>query len=390
MKGVFKPKGDDEEAAPFFPGTPRKDWTLGVIRIVTAVVIFTSGAVLGLSLSTKVTRFYYPSQTELFFPHAFYTATCDSDCLNFRDFVRPRQLYHDMTDEQLLWRASMEPKREEYPYEREPKVAFMFLTRGPLPLAPLWERFFQGHEDHYSIYVHTLPDYTLNVSRYSVFYGRQIPSKVVKWGSVSLVDAERRLLANALLDFSNQRFVLLSESCIPIFNFPQVYRYLINSAHSFVESYDENSPRGRGRYSKWMYPTIKLHHWRKGSEWFELDRKLATVMVAETKYLPVFRRYCRPSCYPDEHYIPTYLNMFYGPLNSNRTVTWVDWSRGGPHPATFGSGDVTPDFIRSIQNNGTRCTYNGKPTSLCYLFARKFAPSALESLLNISATVMKY
>lgn len=71
----------------------------------------------------------------------------------------------------------------------------------------------------------------------------------VEWGSVTLVDAERRLLANALLDFSNERFVLLSDSCIPLYNFSTVYKYLIGSIHSFVGSYDDPSRYGRGRYS---------------------------------------------------------------------------------------------------------------------------------------------
>jgi hypothetical protein len=54
----------------------------------------------------------------------------------------------------------------------------MFLTHGPLPLAPLWERFFRGNEDRYSIYVHTMPLYRANFTSDSVFYRRQIPSKV--------------------------------------------------------------------------------------------------------------------------------------------------------------------------------------------------------------------
>jgi hypothetical protein len=33
----------------------------------------------------------------------------------------------------------------------------------------------------------------------------------VVWGRISMVDAERRLLANALRDTSNQQFVLLSD-----------------------------------------------------------------------------------------------------------------------------------------------------------------------------------
>lgn len=228
----------------------------------------------------------------------------------------------------------------------------------------------------------------MNVS--SLSYQLSLPIQGVQWGSISLLDAEKRLLANALLDFSNERFILLSESCIPIFNFPTVYQYLTSSNHSFVESFDEPTPRGRGRYRRQMAPQIKLYHWRKGSEWFELNRELALNIVADLKYYSIFMKHCRPSCYPDEHYIPTYINMFHGALNSNRTITWVDWSRGGPHPAMFGRGDITVNFIQSIRNNGTICKHNFVPTSVCFLFARKFAPSTLEALLNISSTVLKF
>lgn len=214
--------------------------------------------------------------------------------------------------------------------------------------------------------------------------------QAVSWGTVTLADAERRLLANALLDFSNERFVLLSESCIPVYNFPTVYKYLTNSAHSFVESYDDPSRYGRGRYSRSMLPDIQLKHWRKGSQWFELKRALAVYIVSDTRYYSLFRKYCKPACYPDEHYIPTFLNMFHASLNSNRTVTWVDWSMLGPHPATYGRDNITVGFIQAIRNNGSLCGYNSDTTSLCYLFARKFDPTALEPLLNLSSEVMNF
>ncbi|XP_028078094.1 uncharacterized protein LOC114279986 [Camellia sinensis] len=128
------------------------------------------------------------------------------------EYQKPTHVTHDMSDEELLWRASMTPKIRKFPFKRVPKVAFMFLTRGPVLLAPLWELFFNGHEGFYSIYVHSDPSFNQSEPENSVFHGRRIPSKKVQWGSVSMVEAERRLLANALLDFSNQRFVLLSES----------------------------------------------------------------------------------------------------------------------------------------------------------------------------------
>jgi hypothetical protein len=67
--------------------------------------------------------------------------------------------------------------------------------------------------------------------------------------------------------------------------------------------------------------------------------------------------------------------MFHGSQNSNRTTTWVDWSKGGPHPATYEKANITKDLIQTIRNNGTLCRYNSEMTSVCYLFARKFAPS---------------
>jgi len=41
--------------------------------------------------------------------------------------------------------------------------------------------------------------------------GMVILSLQVTWGKISMVDAERRLLANALQDIDNQHFVLLSD-----------------------------------------------------------------------------------------------------------------------------------------------------------------------------------
>ncbi|CAO2210377.1 unnamed protein product [Urochloa humidicola] len=385
--------GDEE--SDYFPPTPRKDWSTGLLKLVTATVIFMGGVVLGLSVSGSVARYYYnASHAELFFPSTTYGCDPrDRDCglgLAFRAFVHPPRLAHSMTDDELFWRASLVPKAEEFPFQRVPKVAFLFMTRGPIPFAPLWDKFFRGHQGLYSVYVHTVPEYKLNVSKSSAFYGRQIPSEEVSWGSITLVDAEKRLLANALLDFSNERFVLLSESCIPVFNFPTVYEYLINSAHSFVESYNIDTPQCAGRYNRRMAPHIMADQWRKGSEWFELNRELAVQVVADYKYYSIFRKHCRPSCYPDEHYIPTYLHLFHGPLNANRTITWVDWSRGGPHPASYGAADITPEFIQAIRNNGTQCFYNSKPTSVCYLFARKFAPNALGRLMNLTSTVLDF
>lgn len=211
----------------------------------------------------------------------------------------------------------------------------------------------------------------------------------VRWGENSMIEAERRLLGNALLDFSNQRFVLLSESCIPLFNFNTIYTYLMNSTKTFVEAYDQPGEVGRGRYRSKMRPQISLSQWRKGSQWFQIDRFLALQIVSDHHYFPVFLKYCNPNCYSDEHYLPTFISIKFWKRNSNRTLTWVDWSKGGAHPSRFYRNHVTNEFLNKLRF-GTSCEYNGHTTNICHLFARKFTTHALGRLLRFAPKLMQF
>lgn len=310
--------------------------------------------------------------------------------VGLESYLNPPELMHDMTDEELIWRASMVPKVRDYPFERIPKVAFMFLTRGPVVLSPLWDRFFKGNEGLYTIYVHS-SDSAANATEPedSVFHGRRIPSKGVEWGKVNMIEAERRLLANALMDFTNQRFVLLSEACIPLYNFSTVYSYLTNSKHNFVESYDLEGPVGRGRYSPKMAPVVDIEEWRKGSQWFEMDRDLAIEVISDKMYFSVFHDFCDGQCYADEHYLPTFVTKKFGEGNANRTLTFVDWAKGGPHPTKYTRNDVTEEFLEKLRNDRS-CEYNGKKNQICHLFARKFTSHALDRLLRIAPKLMQF
>ncbi|KAE8696418.1 putative Cc-nbs-lrr resistance protein [Hibiscus syriacus] len=263
----------------------------------------------------------------------------------------PSNLMHDMNDTELLWRALFVPQIKE---------------------------FFKGHEGLYSIYIHALPSYTDGYPPSSVFYRRQILSQIVEWGRMSMCEAERRLLANALLDISNEWFILLSESCIPLYNFSIIYYYISRSKHSFMGSFDEPGPYGRGCYNHRMQPEVTLSQWRKGSQWFEVNRKLAIDIIKDTTYYPKFKEFCRPACYVDEHYFPTML-----------TIQSPHLSRGGAHPATFGKADITESIFKRIFERQS-CLYNGQPSTTCYLFASEFAPSALDPLLGLTSNVFGY
>ncbi|KAL8249763.1 hypothetical protein R6Q59_006631 [Mikania micrantha] len=300
-------------------------------------------------------------------------------------FTDSSGVWHSMSDDQLFEKAARVPRFIVYPS----KVAFMFLTRGSLPLGLFWERFFKGHDGLFTIYLHTSPDFNYEYPTSSVFYKRRIPSKHVQWGKPTMIDAERRLIANALLDFSNQRFILLSETCIPLFNFTTIYNYLINANQSFLGSFDDPRRVGRGRYNKRMAPTITLQDWRKGSQWFEINRELAVQIISDKLYYHVFQDHCLPPCYMDEHYLPTLVNKVCPRLTTNRTVTWTDWSGGGSHPATFKKISITEAFLNKVRYE-SNCSYNGGNSSICFLFARKFHPSTLEPLLKIGPSLFGF
>ena len=106
------------------------------------------------------------------------TSSSTSTRVGLREYLKPPSLRHDMDDEELLWRASMAPKARAIPFDFTAKVAFMFLVRGDVTLAPLWDMFFRGHEGLYSVYVHSDPSFNGAVPENSAFYNRSIPSKV--------------------------------------------------------------------------------------------------------------------------------------------------------------------------------------------------------------------
>ncbi|XP_022137629.1 uncharacterized protein LOC111009028 [Momordica charantia] len=357
---------------------------LHLTTVVSHFLVFGIGLALGITFNFYVTRFSSAFQLNI---QLSPPAPPPAPVMGLREFWSPERVAHEMSDQELLWRASVVPRITKFPVKTTAKVAFMFLSRGPLPLAPLWERFFHGNQGLYSIYVHSDPSFNGTHPTTSVFYGRTIPSKEVEWGQPSMMQAERRLLANALLDFSNQRFVLLSETCIPVFNFTTVYNYLVGSAQIFVESFDLPGRLGRRRYRPNMKPTITEAQWRKGSQWFEMDRGTATEVVADQKYFPLFEKHCRPNCISDEHYLATVTSIRFGGRNSNRTLTWADWSKQGPHPAGFESGNVTVGLLERIRS-GSTCDYNGNKSRICHLFARKFLETALDRLLELAPPVM--
>lgn len=111
---------------------------------------------------------------------------------------------------------------EERPRGPRSKVAFLFLTARTIPQHPIWTKFFEGADERlYSLYVNANP--RAGPQR-GIFAGKEVKYPVTtQWGKFSIVRATIHLLKTALEDEENQRFALLSDNSIPLYNFHAVY-----------------------------------------------------------------------------------------------------------------------------------------------------------------------
>lgn len=307
------------------------------------------------------------------------------------------------------------------PTTANPKIAFLFIARNRIPLDMVWDAFFRGDEENrFSIYVHSRPGFLLNkaTTRSPYFLNRQINDTVqVDWGEASMIQAERILLQNALMHPLNERFIFLSDSCIPLYNFSYVYDYIMSTNTSFVDSFADTK---EGRYNPKMDPVIPVDNWRKGSQWVVLTRNHAETIVQDDSVFPMFQWHCKKrslpefwrelalpadaskehNCIPDEHYVQTLLTQkgLEGEI-TRRSLTHSSWDlssskdpeRRGWHPLTYKLADASAMLIQSIKDidniyyeteyRREWCTSKGKP-SKCFLFARKFTRPAALRLLN--------
>lgn len=307
-------------------------------------------------------------------------------------FQNMSETWHSMSDTKLLRKATSGRRNSS---AGTSKLAFLFMVRGALPFAPLWERFFRDHGELFRIYIHAHPDYVPDLAPSSPFFGRFVPSKVVQWGRLSVYEAERRLLGNALLEPSNSWFLLLSESCIPLFSFPETYAYFNNSPGvNFIESYEDLSQFGQGRLYRGRYkamaPEITSSNFRKGSQWFQITRDLALTAARDSpEYTKFKQHFCaiHPVCYIDEHFMATLAWIEYPNALAFRTLTYFAFRGFSPHPKKFAKRDTNKGLMKWLRE-GHNCTYNGQETSKCFLFARKFDPDALGALLDLAEPVM--
>ena len=239
-----------------------------------------------------------------------------------------------------------------------PKVAFLFLTKGELHQPAIWREYLEEAGLAAALYAHVkshpeLPPASLLAKH---LIEKQIPTE---WADLSLVEATLHLLEAALKDPEITHFALVSESCVPIRPFAELWRSLTLDPRSrmFVRSWQDerklNVLRAQ-RVENLKGIRKELAHFQ--AQWMCLNRSDAQLIVDN----PLLHHF-EGTFAPDEAYFATALSVLgRPPLHSvaNRHLTWTDWTQSVKNPRLF--DHVSPELAARLVDSG------------CF-FARKFS-----------------
>ena len=176
------------------------------------------------------------------------------------------------------------------------KIRYVFNSNN-LTKPELWYEFLKEGNDRCNIYFHTKEKDKVVQKFVSE---NQIEKYVhTKWGTSSLVTASNYLIEEALKDKTNKYFVLLSETCIPLYTFNYIYDKLFSSNKSYL--YTGLTPtRGVQVYEETLdivYGKIKTPEKltsrdtiMRNSQWMILNREHAEICIKHN-YEDLFKNF---------------------------------------------------------------------------------------------------
>jgi hypothetical protein len=263
-----------------------------------------------------------------------------------------------------------------------PKLAFLFLTIDNLKHDQIWTEFFHNIDpSRYTIYCH--PKHPDRIHPHSVLHGHVIPNLVAtSWGDISCVIATVNMLECALGDRDNMRFILLSDSCIPLYSFDRtlselgfpkensddIYKDVVGSKARI--DYFPDKP-GSSRWATLANKTfIPKNRMLKQAFWMSFDRQMANYFVGH-RYFDAFAGFWNA----DEHYFinvlirdrPDDVNKWV----DNRSLTYANWDSGGAHPKTYSTVSTADvDEARRLGNLFFRKVDWGANLPIAYILQR--------------------
>ena len=229
----------------------------------------------------------------------------------------------------------------------------------------------------FSVYIHAPPSFKGYVKD-SLWNGHLIQNRVkTSWGAHTLVEATRHLMWEAFRDPLNTRFLLLSESDIPLYDPLTMWQQLQAESRSRLDTckHEKTSP---WRWDPRMETSrMRFHHWRKSPQWIAMLRHHVELVLQEEEVYRKFERHCwsawdekhsrwHRDCFSDEHYFATLLAVYNKDeegVCEVRGVSYTEWEGKSAHPVSFGARVVDADLFRRAR--GAPLNAVGEPTEPC-------------------------
>lgn len=323
-----------------------------------------------------------------------------------------------------------------------PRVALLFLTKSHPHHSKMWELWLHSARDYvpllqlcnnsnsnrrsedaknlcagrqasddvsqsqhlYSIYLHLPPTFNETLLD-PLWRDKVIKNRIAtKWGTHLLAEATRNLLWEAYQDPLNERFVLLSESDVPLYDPLTTYQQLMAVNKSIINACTHDQMHERRWDDRMEIPGVfERKHWRKSSQFWSLIRAHAKVVVEDVDIFRKFEEFCLHDedrdCFSDEHWIPTLLAV-HGRQeecqcrNGSRGswgISFTDWRQHLPHPRTFKPEQVKRIVWEHIlRKNGDDCSGIGAVGfDGTRMFSRTLSDRACTSMPEYDATILE-
>lgn len=257
------------------------------------------------------------------------------------------------------------------------KIALCFLITADVSNPEVWEHWWKGNEDKFSIYSHYSEGKEDGVTLPWLKKNRVHPVPT-RWGDISLVNAEAELYKKALKNKDNAFFVLLSGTCIPVRTFKYVYNRLLRSPKKgimtwFKEDKYHVTDETFEPFIKSASCTNTLVNKKivgatlySAQQWKALsvpNAKDFLKMMTDKVYMNMFQECIKvvpDSLAPDEFMFINFLKNKYHNLTKvmrSGSVTYVNFKGAAIHPIEY--FNFTPKLKREV-------------CDIASLFARKF------------------
>ena len=223
------------------------------------------------------------------------------------------------------------------------KIAFCFLTYSDLDRPKIWMKYLENNLDKCNIYIHNKFPLKNNFFKKYIIKNK---TKTYKKTDIFIVFATLLLIRSALENKENKKIIFLSQSCLPIIPFNELYDTINKNNLSYIKTFHNNK---KGRYyslSFDMKDKISYDDFVKQHPNMILDREDAEFIIKKNHYLNYFKYML---C-PDEHFFINIFNIFRKDKIKNKQICFCNFNlkntQGKEHKL------ITKDLIKQLRKLG--------------------------------------